>query len=71
MTSRGHIKNNETDVLIVIKSKNGRVIGDLSQFSGRYGLSNQLEVLFDKNSKFKFDGMTYKDKQPVFYLIED
>ena len=71
LTSRGHIKNNETDVLIVIKSKNGRVIGDLSQFSGRYGLSNQLEVLFDKNSKFKFDGMTYKDKQPVFYLIED
>ena len=71
LMSRGHTKSNETDILLVLKSKNGRVIGDLSQFSGRHGLPNQLEVLFDRNSKFKFEGMTYKNKHPIFYLTED
>ena len=64
-------KNNETDVLFVIKGKNGHQIEDFSQFGGRYeGKQNQKEVLFDKGSKFKFECMQEEDGLPVFYLTE-
>jgi len=47
-------KNNETDVLLVIKGKSGRPIEKLSQFSGRFeGKPNQHEIVFDKKKRFR------------------
>ena len=44
-------KNNETDVLLVIKSKTGHRISEFSKFP------EQRELLFDKGMRLKFDGV--------------
>lgn len=64
-------KNNETDVLLVIQGKSGHPIEDFSQFGGRFaGKRNQKEVLFDKDSKFRFEKMIVENGCHVFYLTE-
>lgn len=68
----GSRKNNETDVLLVIKGKSGHPIEDLSQFGGRFkGKPNQQELLFDKGMRFKFEAMYNINGQTVFHLIEE
>lgn len=64
-------KNNETDVLLVIKSKTGHPIEDLSQFGGRFhNKPNQQELLFDKGLRLRFDSATDINGRTVFYLTE-
>lgn len=64
-------KKNESDVLLVIKSKRGHPIEDFSQFGGRFeGRSNQREVLFDKGGKFRFERCEIEGQYEVFYLTE-
>lgn len=60
-------KKNETDVLLVIKSKSGRKIDDFSFYSGA---ESQKEVLFDKGKKFKIEKLSIEDDQRVFTLSE-
>nr|DAT92775.1 MAG TPA: minor capsid protein [Caudoviricetes sp.] len=68
----GSRKNNETDVLLVIKGKSGHPIEDLSQFGGRFkGKPNQQELLFDKGMRFKFEAVYNINGQTVFHLIEE
>lgn len=65
-------KNNETDILLVIKGKSGHPIEDLSQFGGRFqGKQNQRELLFDKGMRFKFEAVSNINGQTVFHLIEE
>lgn len=67
----GKIKKNETDVLLVIKSKNGHSIEKISQFSGRFaGKPNQKEVMFDKNTTFRFEKTATINNIEVFYITE-
>ncbi len=64
-------KKNETDIVLIIKCKDGRVLGNLSQFSGREkGRPNQFEVLIDKGHKFRFTGYYFDNNTPVFRLDE-
>lgn len=64
-------RNNETDVLFVIRGKSGHPIEDLSQFGGRFaGKPNQREVLFDKGLNVRFDKVVQEGEQLVFYLTE-
>ncbi|MCD8295563.1 MAG: ADP-ribosyltransferase [Clostridia bacterium] len=64
-------KSNETDAYLVLKSKSGHEIEQLSQFSGRYeGKINQREVLFVKGLNVKFEKYKIIGKTPVFYLTE-
>ena len=64
-------KKNETDILLVIKSKNGHPIEKISQFGGRFkGKPNQQEVLFDKCSKFLFNKVDIINGNYVFYLTQ-
>lgn len=64
-------KKNETDVLLVINGKSGRLIQDLSQFGGRFeGKRNQKEVLFDKNTDCRFDKVDKINGNTIFYLTE-
>lgn len=65
-------RNNESDVLFVMRGKSGHSIEDLSQFSGRFeGKPNQKEVLFDRGCKFRFDKVRIKENgKYVFYLTE-
>lgn len=65
-------KNNETDVLLVIKGKSGHRIEDFSQFGGRFqGLPNQREVLYDKGGKYLFEGVEQDaNGRLVFRLTE-
>lgn len=65
------IKNNETDVLLVIKRKTGHPIEDFSQYDGRFaGKSNQREVLFNRDCNFRFDNSVIKDGHYIFYITE-
>ena len=67
----GGRKKNESDVLLVIQSKSGRPIQDLSQFGGRFsGRQNQREVLFDKGLKVRFERVVQEGDRFVFYLSE-
>ena len=51
-------KNNESDIIIIIKGKNGKWIEEFSQFDGKHKpLPNQHEVMFDKGSKFKIESV--------------
>jgi hypothetical protein len=65
-------KNNETDVLLVIRGKTGHRIEDFSQFGGRYAnLPNQQEVLFDKGGQFIFESVEQDaNGRWVFHLTE-
>lgn len=65
-------KNNETDVLLVIRGKTGHRIEDFSQFGGRYAnLPNQQEVLFDKGGQFIFESVEQDaNGRWVFHLRE-
>lgn len=65
-------KKNETDVLLVIKGKNGHRIEDFSQFNGRHNdLPNQQEVLFDRGTQFLFEEVKPDSKGLwIFYLTE-
>lgn len=68
----GSRKNNETDVLLVIKGKSGHPIEELSQFGGRFkGKPNQQELLFDKGMSFKIEAVYNINEQTVFHLIEE
>lgn len=50
-------KNNETDILLVIKGKSGHPIEGLSQFGKQEnGLPNQREVLFIRGREFRITG---------------
>lgn len=61
--SKGIYDEND-DVRLIIKSKNGK---DISLFNSREG---DGEVLFDKNSKFKLVKSYVKDGKPYFELKE-
>ncbi len=64
-------KNNETDVLLIIKGKTGHPIEVLSQFGGRFaGKPNQQEVLFDKGMRIRFDRVEESAGKFVFYVTE-
>ena len=63
-------KNNETDVLLVIKGKTGRSVEDFSQFGVRYNKPNQREVLFDKGMRVRFEKMSENDGRTVFFVTE-
>lgn len=64
-------KNNETDVLLIIKGKTGHSIEQLSQFSGRIDkLPNQHEVLFDKGTQFKFTQYEQRGTIHTIYMEE-
>lgn len=57
-------KNNETDVLLVIKGKTRHRIEDFSS------KPHQKELLFDKGVKVKFDGIEEANGRVTFYLTE-
>lgn len=58
-------KNNETDVLLVIKSKTGHRISEFSKFT------EQRELLFDKGMRLKFDGFREtKGSRIIFQMTE-
>lgn len=58
-------KNNETDVLLVIKSKTGHRISEFSMFP------EQRELLFDKGMHLKFDGIREtKSGRIIFQMTE-
>lgn len=68
----GSRKKNETDILLVIKSKTGHPIEDLSQFGGRFqGKNNQHEILFNKGMHLRFENISEINGQTVFHLIEE
>ena len=72
MRDKSARKSNETDVLLVLESKTGKHIEELSQFSGRFdGKPNQYEVLFDKGGRFRFEKFEKINGNIVFYLSED
>lgn len=57
-------KKNETDVMLLIRGKTGRLIEDFSKF-------NQQEILFDKGCRFKYERMVKtNDGLIVFYLSQ-
>lgn len=58
------IKRNETDVLLVIKSKTGHRIDEFSKFP------EQREILFDKGVRLKFDGVSEVSGRIVFQMTE-
>lgn len=57
-------KNNETDVLLVIKGKTGHRIEDFSKFH------EQRELLFDKGMRLKYERLTETDGLIVFWMTE-
>lgn len=68
---RRKARNNESDVLLVIRGKSGHPIEDFSQFSGRFeGKPNQREVLFNRNCRFRFDKFDIEGGKYIFYLTE-
>lgn len=68
---RKQARNNETDVLLVIRGKSGHPIEGLSQFGGRFtGKPNQREVLFNSGSEFRFERYEKEGDRYVFYLTE-
>ncbi len=47
-------KNNENDIMLIIKGKNGHPIENISQFGTlNNGLPNQREVVFSHGTKFR------------------
>jgi hypothetical protein len=58
------IKKNETDVLLVIKSKTGHRISEFSKFP------EQRELLFDKGMRLRYDRLSEVNGQIVFHLTE-
>ncbi len=68
---KSKIKNNETDVILVIEGKSGHDIEDFSQYGWRYkGYQNQREVLFDKGMNARFDKYKISNDRVIFYMIE-
>ncbi len=57
-------KNNETDVILIIKGKTGRRISEFSKFP------EQQEVLFDKGMKLRFRKSEMVNGRFCFYLDE-
>ena len=57
-------KNNETDVILIIKGKTGRRISEFSKFP------EQQEVLFDKGMKLRFRKSEMVNGRFCFYLGE-
>lgn len=57
-------KNNETDVILIIKGKTGRRISEFSKFP------EQQEVLFDKGMKVQFDDVYEVNGRIYFCLTE-
>ena len=58
------IKNNETDVLLVIKGKTGHRISEFSKFP------EQRELLFDKGMRLRYDRLSEVNGRIVFHLTE-
>ena len=58
------IKKNETDVLLVIKSKTGHRISEFSKFP------EQRELLFDKGLRLRHDSVTEINGRIVFQMTE-
>ena len=58
------IKNNETDVLLVIKGKTGHRISEFSKFP------EQRELLFNKGMRLRYDRLSEVNGRIVFHLTE-
>ena len=58
------IKNNETDVLLVIKGKTGHRISEFSKFP------EQRELLFNKGMLLRYDRLSEVNGRIVFHLTE-
>lgn len=63
-------KRSETVCHFEILSKCGRDISDISQFNGIFTPENQLEVLFNKGSRFKFVSVRKEDNTYYFTMEE-
>ena len=57
-------KNNETDVLLVIKGKTGHRISEFSKFP------EQRELLFNKGMRLRYDRLSEVNGRIVFHLTE-
>lgn len=57
-------KNNETDVLLVIKGKTGHRISEFSKFP------EQRELLFDKGMRLRYDSVSEVNGRIVFQMTE-
>ena len=57
-------KNNETDVILIIKGKTGRRISEFSKFP------EQQEVLFDKGMKLRFSNV-YEVNGRIYFCLDE
>lgn len=72
--TRDQEKLNKTEIQVFIKieSKNGREIGDISEFNGRFASDklDQREVTFTNNTPFRIDNEEYSGNVVWLTLTE-